>query len=169
MRAIVFGYVVPLAAIGPLATYIALRETGVRLGTGRTYHASIATALAESLSSYGFALGGVALITLAIIALAPRFGVVRSPERALRVAAYAFTPVWAAGATLLFPELSLALVAAALYAVVLLAFGIEIVLGAPRRRAAAFASVVIGSALASGFVFGASAAIVRGIANVAPP
>lgn len=168
-RALVFGYVVPLAAIGPLATYIALRVTGVRIAADRVYHASVATALAESLTSYGFALGGVALVTLIIAGLSPRFGVSRSLDRALRVVAYAFTPVWIAGATLLVPALTPTLLVAAAYAVVLLALGIETVLGAARGRAALFAAMAIGCALASGFVLGASAAVVRGLANIPPP
>ena len=168
-RALIFGYVLPLAAIGPLATYLALRETGVRIASDRIYHASIATALAEALTSYGFVLGGVALVTLIIAALSPRLGLPRSFEGALRVAAYSFTPVWLAGAMLLIPALTLGLFAAAAYAVVLLAFGIEIVLGAGRGRAALFATTAIGCALASGFVLGASAAVVRGIANIPPP
>ena len=100
-QALIFGYVLPLAAIGPLATDLALRETTVRIASDRIYHASIATALAEALTSYGFALGGVALVTLIIAAL--------------------------------------------------------------------IAATAIGCAMASGFVFGASAAVVWGIANIPPP
>jgi len=167
--ALLFAYVIPLAAIGPLATYIALRVVGVRIATGETYRTSVAEAVAESLSSFGFAVGGVALIALIIAALAPRFGLSRSFARAFRIAAHALTPVWIAGATILVPQLAFVLPLAALYAVVLLAFGSEIALGASRRRAGIFAAVVIACALAIGFVLGATAAVVRGPASFPSP
>lgn len=167
--AFALAYVVPLAALGPIATYVALRVIGVHVATGETYHASIGLALREAASSFGFALGGVALIAMLLSALAPRFALERSFARSFRIAAYALTPVWLAGLTLLAPQLTLALPLAAIYAFVLLVYGIEIVLGARRRPATIFAAVVIGCALASGFVFGATAAVVRGIANIAPP
>jgi len=168
ISALALGYVVPLAALGPLATYVALRNVGARIGNGVTYHASVAEALREALSSFGFALGGVALIALLIVALAPRFGIARSFERSFRVAAHALTPVWIAGLTLLVPQLTLGLPIAAGYAIVLLALGIEIVLHVRRRRAIVFAAVVIVCALGSGFVFGAGVAIVRGLTGASP-
>ncbi|GAC1303550.1 MAG: hypothetical protein NVSMB19_13620 [Vulcanimicrobiaceae bacterium] len=163
------AYVVPLASIGPLATYVALRETGVRIARGETFHASVGFAVAEALSSFGFALAGVLLVALIVAVLAPYFGVARSFSRSFRVASYAFTPVWLAGVTLFAPQLALLVVVAALYAALLLALGLEIVLGASRSRAALFAAVVIASALASGFAFGAVSAVVRGIAHVPSP
>ncbi len=166
---LLISYVVPLAAIGAFATYIGLRSIGIRIAAGQTFHASVAVARSESLASFGFALGGVTLVVFYIAALAPRFGLERSFGSAARIASYALTPVWIAGVTLLAPQLALVRVFAALYAVVLLALGLEIVLGAPRRRAALFAAAVIGCAFASAFVFGAGAAIVRGMAKGAPP
>lgn len=154
-------YVVPLAAIGPIATYVALRHNGVRIATGTTFHASIAVALTEAITSFVFALAGVPLVAAIVRAFAPMFGARLSFARAFAISAYAFTPIWFGGALLVVPALALGQVALAVYAFFLFASGLATVGGIAIRQASFFAALALACSIASGFALGALGEIVR--------
>jgi hypothetical protein len=152
------GYVVPLAAIGPLATFIALHVVGVRLSRVELYRASIGEALGEAAISFVYALAGVALIAFMLTLLAPLFGAGRGFARALRVTAYAYTPAWLAGVLLLYPPLQTLQLIAVGYALYLLALGVHDVISVSRRRAVGYTAAALAGAVAAAFGIGALAA-----------
>ncbi len=151
-------YVVPLAAIGPLATFVALHYIGRRLVPWQIYRASTGEALAQASVSFGFALAGVVLLASMIGVLAPVFGARCAFGRALRVAAYAFTPAWLAGILAVYPPLGALQLVAVAYAFYQLVLGLHAVVGVSGAKAAAYAGLAVICAVAAGFVLGAFAA-----------
>jgi len=159
--ALYVGYVVPLAAIGPAATYVALHVEGVRVARGIVYRASTFDAGAQAAFAFAYALAGVALVAAMLALLAPLFGTAPGFTRSLRVAAYAFTPAWLAGVLQLVPALAVAQLLALAYALYLLARGVHAVLGIPVRSAVVCAVAAVGCAIAAGFALGVLGASLR--------
>ena len=87
-----------------------------------------------------------------MIRLAPRFGTKAKPEAISRVAIYAFTPVWIAGAIGIVPAASLLVLAGYGYAVHLLRLGSERLLGTPSKRSLQFAGASVGAVCIGVFV-----------------
>lgn len=165
--AILFGYVVPLAAIGPVATFLALRVVGVPIAAREIYRTSVGVAFANAAFAFGLVLGGIVLIATLITMLAPLFGATRDFVRAFRISAYAYTPLLLGGALVLIPKLGLwQLVAleilAAVDALVLLVMGLIAIIGTSPRRAVVFAAVVVVAAFGFGYLIGVAVALVRG-------
>lgn len=168
LGALFFGYVAPLAAIGPIATYLALRVVGISVTTREIYRASQHVALVSAAQTFGYELGGVFLIAALIALLAPAFGASRDLGRAFAVAAYAYTPLWLAGVLVLVPRIAALQLVAAGDALALLVLGLIASIGAPPRRALVFAAVVVTAAFGCGYLIGVAGALVRGpIAYVA--
>lgn len=159
---LLFGYVVPLAAIGPIATYVALRVLGVAVSARAVYRSSQPVALASAGQSFAFALGGVFLVAALITAFAPAFGGKRDFARSFQLAAYAYTPLWLAGVFLLVPRIASLQLVAAGDALVLLVLGIVALVGTSAKRATIFAGVVVAAAFGCGYLVGVAAAVVRG-------
>ena len=160
--ALLLGYVVPLAAIGPIATYLALRVIGVAVAPGRLYRASQRVALTNTAESFGFALTGAFLIAGIIVALAPLFGARRDFKRAFAIAAYAYTPLWLAAILLLDPRAARLQIVAVGDALVLLVLGLIALVGTPPKRALAFAAAIVVAAFACGYLADVVATIARG-------
>ena len=165
--AMLFGYVVPLAAIGPVATFFALRVVGIPIAARQIYRTSAGVAFANAALAFVLVLGGIVLIATLIAMLAPPFGAARDFVRAFRISAYAYTPLLLGGGLVLVPRLgmwelgALQLLAGA-DALVLLVMGLIAIIGASPRRALVFAVVVVTAAFGCGYLFGVAAALVRG-------
>jgi hypothetical protein len=102
----------------------------------------------------GFELMAVFVVALIINALASYFRGVHSVGQALRVAAYASTPLWVACVFLPFPTLVLpALFLAGLYHIYLMYLGIEVLMKSPRDQALGYATTVVLSSIILGIVF----------------
>src|SRR5204863_9309534 len=94
-RALYAGYIVPLAAIGPIAQVIGYSVFGFGMPfTGRVWHVPIGTALSGAVVRYVLSLIAVYLLALIIDALAPTFDGTKSQIQALKVAAYSSTASW---------------------------------------------------------------------------
>jgi hypothetical protein len=153
------GYVLPLALIGPVATFFARRFVGVRVGHV-VYRASTYGALTEAEFSLGMALAGLILVTLLVDVLAPFFGAGRSFGKAIRVTAFAYTPVWLAAVTVLVPWVGVIQLLAVAYEIVLLHAGIAVVMGVSRKRAGALAVCAVAGTVLIAVVFGELFAVV---------
>jgi len=158
------GYIVPLAAIGPLATFVAMHVVGVRISRVALYRASVSESLLEAAMSFVYALAGAAIIAAMLDLLAPLFGASRSFARAMRITAYAYTPAWLAGALLAYPPLQALQLVALCYALYLLAFGVHAVMGVTQRAAGLYAAAAILGAVAVGFGLGALGAGLQAMA-----
>src|SRR5688572_6652790 len=90
------GYIVLLAAIGPVASFIRSTLIGYSVPFAGTFRVSFMDGLIGAVLSYGLALAAVWVFAQIIIALAPTFGGQKDPLQALKVADYAMTVAWIA-------------------------------------------------------------------------
>ncbi|MEI9928655.1 MAG: Yip1 family protein [Sphingomonas sp.] len=160
VRAIMAGWVAPLAAIGPVAMLVRSLAFGFSV-FGFTYWPSITEAVSQAISSYVMSLIGIFVLALIIDALAPSFGGTRDRVQALKVAAYGATAAWLAAVVNLLPGLGL-LTLAGLYSLYLYYLGLPRLMRAPADKAPAYAGATIVAAvllfLAVGWVVGAASA-----------
>jgi hypothetical protein len=140
------GYIVPLAAIGPIAQLIGYSVFGITVPLVGTYRVPIGSAISSALVTYVLSLAATYVLALIIDGLAPTFNGQRSQIGALKVAAYSSTASWVAGIFYLIPGLRL-LTILGLYSLYLLYLGLPIVMKAPREKAMAYTAVVILAAI----------------------
>jgi Yip1 domain len=104
-------------------------------------------ALIGAVVAYALSFVLVLAVALAVDWLAPRFGGRRGYGQALRLTAYAFTPVWLAGVFLLVPGASF-LVLLGLYGFYLMWTGIPVLMRAPAKQILPYAAAVAGCTIA---------------------
>jgi hypothetical protein len=146
------SYVVPLAAIGPVAGLIGMSVFGIRL-FGFTYRLSFGAALSTAIASYVAALIGVYILAMILNALAPNFGGQKSEVQAMKVAAYSCTASWIAGIFQIVPALAW-LAILGLYSLYLLWTGAPRLMRVPQDKAATYTIVTIVAAIVLFFLIG---------------
>jgi hypothetical protein len=156
------GYIMPLAAIGPIAQVIGYSVFGYSVPFAGSYRMPIGTAITGAIVSYVLALAGVYVLALIIDALAPTFGGSKSQIQALKVAAYSSTAAWVAGIFTLLPGLRM-LGILGLYIIYLLYLGLPVLMKAPKDKAVGYTVVVIVAAVVLFFLIGTVAARFSGM------
>jgi hypothetical protein len=151
------GYVAGLAAIPPVAYLVGFSFVGTGL-LGGGHRVPFAHGVAHMVALYVLTLGLVYAIAALVNALAPAFGGVRDATRAFKVAAYAPTATWVAGAFYAFPTLSI-LALAGLYSLYLLYLGLPRLMKLPPERALPCTFVVVLVAIVLGVAVDALAAL----------
>ncbi len=147
-------YILPLAAIGPVASIIGLSLLGMRVPSAGMYRVPVMTALSQGVATYVFTLLGVYLIALAVDAMAPHFDGEKNPAQALKLTAYATTPSWIAGILNLVPALGIVAMLAALYGTYLLYLGLPKLMKVPQDKAVLFTVAVLVAAYVAVMVMG---------------
>jgi Yip1 domain len=155
------SWVIPLAAIGPVAAMIGSLVFG-HGAFGITYRPTIMGALVTAIVSYLLVLGGVYVVGLVINALAPQFGAVQNKTAAFKVAAFSATAAWVAGVFGLLPAIGF-LSILGLYSIYLLYTGLPVLMKAPADKATSYTIVVIVVMLVVGLVLGALTAPLAGL------
>lgn len=135
------SYVLPLAAIGPIAGLVGMTVFGISF-FGITYRPSFAAALSTAIAAYAAALIGVYVLALILNGLAPNFGGQKNEVQAMKVAAYASTASWIAGIFQLVPILAW-LGILGLYSLYLLWLGAPRLMRVPQEKAATYTIVTI--------------------------
>jgi hypothetical protein len=161
LAALFVGYVLPLASIGPLATFVARRLVGFRTGHV-VYHASIAESVGGAAFAFVLALVGLLLVAGLVDVLAPAFGARRSFGKALLVAAFAYTPVWIAGVVVLAPAFGFLELLALAYEIFLLHAGLSVVLEVSRGKAGGLAACAVLGTILIAVGFGVVSALIAG-------
>jgi hypothetical protein len=143
LAALLTGYVLPLAALSAIGSFVSAAMAGLGL---MTWFVLLATSLLMSLV-------GVVVLSFVIDALAPAFGAEKSAVRAGNVAAYSPTAAWVAGSVQFVPIIG-GLIAAlgALYTLYLLYLGLLRVMKSPPDKAAIYTVVVVVVAIVIGVV-----------------
>jgi hypothetical protein len=139
--ALYIGYIIPLAAIGPVASIIGMEIFGISLPSVGTYRVPIGAALRQGIAQYVMALVGVFVLALIIDELAPYFRGRENRYQALKVAAYSSTAVWVVGIVGLIPALSI-LWPLGLYSLYLLSLGLPALMKVPQDKAMGYTVVV---------------------------
>lgn len=136
------GYIIPLAAIGPIAQLIGWSLIGYSVPFVGSIKFPIQYAIRAAVASYIGSLVGVFVLALIIDALAPTFGGQKNQMQALKVSAYSYTAAWVATIFYLLPPLSF-LALAGFYSLYLLYLGLPVLMKAPEDKAAGYTVVVI--------------------------
>ena len=151
------GYIAPLAAIGPIASFLGLSLIGVG-----PFRVPFMGGLSALIISYVLALVGVYIIALIIDALAPTFGGEKNQLQALKVAAYAYTPAWVAGVLHILPALGILVLLASLYGLYVLYLGLPVLMKSPQDKAVGYTAVVVICAIVIFIIIGAVVGAVGG-------
>lgn len=136
------SYLVPLAAIGPVASIIGMSLFGVGIPFVGRYRVSFGAAITSAVVSYVLTLVGLYVLALIIEALAPKFSGEKDRMQALKVATYASTPALLAGIFSLIPPLSF-LAILGLYSLYLLYLGLPVLMKVPPEKALVYTIAVI--------------------------
>lgn len=161
------SYVVPLAAIGPVANVIGSLVFGWRF-FGVVYRPPVIAAIGGAVVSYVVALLGVFVLAFIIDALAPTFSGTKSPVQSFKVAAYGATASWLAGVFGILPMLGW-LGILGLYSLYLFYLGLPLLMRSPKDKALGYTVVTIVCAAVIALVIGAvSAPVVRLFGGGAP-
>jgi hypothetical protein len=136
------GYVVILAAIGPIASLIGQQVFGIG-AFGVTWKPTIAYSIGSAVLTYILSLVAVYVAALVIDALAPSFGGTKDQVKAMKVAAYASTPGWLAGIFGIIPLLGWLALFGALYGLYLLYLGLPRLMRVAEDKAVGYTVVVV--------------------------
>ena len=165
---LITGYVLPLAAVSAIAAFIGQVLIGVSV-LGTTYRSPLGTGLAMAIWAVAAAVIGVFVCAYIINAFAPTFGAAKNDAQAIKVAAYAFTPVWVAGVLQIIPVLGILSILGLFYAAYLMYLGLIALMNAPEDKAVGYTAVVIIVAIVVMFVLGAiGGALFAGAATLGP-
>ena len=146
------SWVIPLAAIGPVATLIG----GLVFGYGALgfyYKPTFMGAIVTAILSYGLTLIGVYLVAVIIDALAPSFGGTPNRTAAFKVAAFGSTAAWVAGIFGLVPALGF-LGILGLYSLYLIFLGLPLLMKSPPEKATGYIIATIVAAFAVSLLIG---------------
>ncbi len=147
------GWVVPLAAIGPVAGLIGGLVFGYS-AFGVTYRPSVTGAVTQAVIGYALALVSAFLLSKIIDALAPSFGGQKNGVQAMKVAAYSGTAAYLAGIFQVIPALAI-LGLLGLYSLYLLYLGLPRLMKAPEEKAMSYTIVTVIVAIILFLVVGA--------------
>jgi hypothetical protein len=140
------GYIMPLAAIGPIAAAIGYAVFGISIPMVGTYRTPVASAITSAVVQYVLTLIGVYVLAFIIDRLAPTFDGTSNQIQALKVAAYSSTASWLAGIFALVPGLRV-LTILGLYSLYLLYLGLPTLMKSPREKAMGYTVVVVIAAI----------------------
>ena len=135
------GYVLILAAIGPIAMLIGQQVFGMGFGA-YTWKPPIGNSIAQAVLTYVMSLISIYVLSLIINALATSFGGTQDPVKAFKVAAYSWTAAWIAGIFYIFPPLWILMIVG-LYSLYLLYLGLPVLMKVTQDKAVGYTVVVV--------------------------
>jgi len=128
------SYIIPLAAITPVVTFISLSLWGI------AGYRPIGTFFFSAVAQYIFTLIGVGIMGFIFAKLAPTFGGQDDVNQGLKLAAYAATPGWVAGIFIIVPFIGwLVALAGAIYGLYVLYLGIPVLMRNPQEKTLVYA------------------------------
>jgi Yip1 domain len=158
------GYILILAAITPVASFLKMSILGIKIPFVGTYRIGIGPSLGNMVLNYIFILVGVYVMALIVDMLAPTFGGSKNQQQALKTVTYAYTAAWVAGILQLIPWIGIPLLlAGSLYSIYLLYLGLPVTMKCPTEKSMGYTAVSIIIAIVISF---AISAVVGGITGV---
>lgn len=155
-------YVIPLAAIGPVASLIGGQVFGYG-AFGFSYRPSLLVAVGTAVISFLLTLIGVVILTLIADFLAPKFGGEANRPRAFKLVAYGSTAAWLAGIFSLIPSLGF-FGLLGLYSIYLYYTGANPMMKVPQEKSAAYTAVTMLCAIVLAFIVAPITSTVTGLA-----
>jgi hypothetical protein len=147
-------YAIILAAIPAVAGLLGYSFFGLSYGLG-SIKLGVGTSLTWAILTYALSLVGVFVLAFIIDALAPSFGSTKDMISSLKVAVFSSTAGWVAGMLNILPALSILVVIASIYGLVLLYMGLERVKSVPKDKMVGYFVVVLIAAILVYVVVGA--------------
>lgn len=157
-KGIFTGWVLPLAAIGPIAGFIGSQLFGYG-AFGFTFKPSLTSSLTTAVVSYVLAIVGVWVMAKVIDALAPTFNGTRNALSATKLVAFSYTAAFLAGIFGIIPSLGI-LGILGIYSLYLLYLGIPKLMKCPADKALPYTAVSIVVAIIVYLVVGALASAI---------
>ena len=151
------GYVLPLAAIGPVASALGWSV----FGFGGLFRMSMGYVVTYAITMFIMSIIGVFVCAWVINMLAPTFGATQNMPQAIKVSAYSMTAAWVAGIFSLIPALRVLGIVGAIYSLYLLYLGLPMLMKAPAEKAMPYTVVVV---LVTIVVYIVAGAITRAVA-----
>ncbi len=148
------NYIIILAAIGPVASFIGLSIVGVSLPGFGSYKIPIVTGLLNAVVQYVLTLVGVYVLAFIIDALAPTFDGEKNIDQAFKLATYSYTPAWLVGIFMLIPTFGI-LGILGLYGLYLLYVGLPVLMKSPEEKSMGYTVTIIIAAIIIFVVIGA--------------
>ena len=143
VQSLYVGYIMILAAIGPIAMLVAFSALGLGFG------------LSTAVFAYIHSLIGVAILALIVDVLAPTFGGTKDYIASMKLVAYSFTAVWIAQIALLIPVAGMIVVLVGLiYGFYLFFLGVPVMKKSTPDKAVPFTIVVVVSAIVLMYLLG---------------
>ena len=152
------GYVLPLAAVAAVFSFLRMSVIGISLSFGGTIRLPFTTGLMQAVVSCVMALVGVGLVAFIINLLAPTFGGTRDTRHALQTAAYSLTAACLGSVLVLLPLGSLLCLLAGCYGIYTLYLGLPVVMRSPPDKAGGYAAAVVVCTIVAGLILGALSA-----------
>lgn len=155
------GYVLPLAAIGPVASFVGGQVFGYG-AFGFSYRPGLIAALSTAVVSYVISIIGIYVMMFIVDFLAPRFGGLSNRNNAFKLVAYSYTASWLAGIFGLIPSLAF-FGLLGLYSLYLLYTGATPLMKVPQDKAVGFTAVAVLCAVLLAIVIAPITALVTGL------
>lgn len=148
-QSLFMGYVVPLAALPAIASFIKYSVIGVGIPfVGGTYRTSMGWGLSTAILTFVMSLVSVFVVGLILDALAPTFGGTKDRTQALKTAGYAYTASWVAGVLIIVPNIGwLATLVGGLYSIYLLYLALPHTMKAPVDKTVGYTVVTVLAAI----------------------
>ena len=140
-------YIIPLAAIGPIASFIGTTLVGISLPGIDTYRIPFGAAIGQTVVSYVLSLIAVYIMGLVIDFLTPTFSGEKNANQALKVAVYSSTATWLGGIFGLVPILGFVSIIASLYSIYLLYLGLPVLMKCPKEKALIYTVAILIAAI----------------------
>src|SRR3954471_2019121 len=141
-------YVVWLAAIPPIASFIGGSLIGITVPPMGTFRVPLFAGLLGAVIAYLLSFVIVGAVAIIIDQLAPRFGGRKDFASALKVAVYCFTPYWVGGIFGLIAGTRFLAYVIALFGVYLLSLGLPRLMRSPSDKTVGYVAAVAGCAIA---------------------
>lgn len=154
------GYVLPLAAIGPVASLIGGQVFGYG-AFGFSYKPGLVAALSTAVISYVLSIVGVFVLALIADFLAPKFNGESNRVAAFKLVAYSYTAAWLAGIFGLIPSLGF-FGLLGLYSLYLLYTGATPLMKVPADKAGGYTAVTIIAAIALALIVAPITGLIAG-------
>ena len=148
------GWVLPLAAIGPVCSFIGGQVFGYG-ALGIVYKPPLMFALTTAILGYVLAVVGIWVLAKIVDALAPSFGGVKNSVSALKVVAFSYTASFVGSIFGIIPMLGIISLLFGLYGLYLLYLGLPKLMKAPQDKALGYTVVSILCAIVLYIVIGA--------------
>jgi hypothetical protein len=156
------GYIIPLAAIGPIAAFIG----GVLIGTPVPFvglvRVGLITGLVTAVMTFVMVLLGTYLNAFIISKLAPSFDSRSDDRQALKLVAYASTPMWIAAVLQIVPMLGVLAILAGLYCLYVFYLGLPVMMKTPEAKVIPYMAVSAIVIIVVTFVLGMITAMFAG-------